>query len=51
MTIVKDPVCGMDVEVETTPPALTWEYKGKTYYFCSAGCKATFDRNPAKFAK
>ena len=40
MTIVKDPVCGMEVEVETTPPALTFEYKGTTYYFCGRGPRA-----------
>jgi len=26
-------------------------YKGRTFYFCSSGCKATFDRNPVQFAK
>ena len=26
-------------------------YKGKTYYFCCAGCKPMFDKNPAKYAK
>ena len=25
-------------------------YKGKTYYFCCAGCKPMFDKNPAKYA-
>lgn len=24
-------------------------YKGKTYYFCCAGCKPMFDKNPAKY--
>ncbi|BDI33823.1 hypothetical protein CCAX7_58740 [Capsulimonas corticalis] len=24
-------------------------YKGKTYYFCCAGCKPEFDKNPKKF--
>jgi Cu+-exporting ATPase len=24
-------------------------YKGKTYYFCCAGCKAKFDANPEKY--
>ena len=24
-------------------------YKGTTYYFCCAGCKPEFDKNPAKF--
>jgi Cu+-exporting ATPase len=23
--------------------------KGETYYFCSAGCKQTFDKDPAKY--
>jgi YHS domain-containing protein len=22
------------------------EYQGQFYYFCAAGCKATFDKNP-----
>lgn len=26
-------------------------YKGKTYYFCCAGCKPRFDRDPATFIK
>ena len=26
-------------------------YKGKTYYFCCAGCKEPFDKNPEKYIK
>jgi YHS domain-containing protein len=26
-------------------------YNGVTYYFCCAGCKPKFDKDPAKFAK
>jgi YHS domain-containing protein len=26
-------------------------YKGKTYYFCCAGCKPEFDKAPQKFVK
>ncbi|MEK7730422.1 MAG: YHS domain-containing protein, partial [Planctomycetota bacterium] len=26
------------------------EHNGQTYYFCSPGCKKTFDKNPEKFA-
>ena len=26
-------------------------YKGKTYYFCCAGCKPRFDKNPAQITK
>jgi len=45
--MARDPVCGMEVD-EKNPPA-TSTYGGKTYYFCSAGCKATFERNPEKY--
>ena len=42
-----DPVCGMTVDTATA------EYRsfrdGKAYYFCSAGCKQTFDRDPARY--
>ena len=35
---------------------LTWQsitkyYSGKPYYFCSAGCKAKFDADPARYIK
>ncbi len=46
--MVKDVVCGMTIDEKTA--AGTSEYQGKTYYFCSVGCKATFDREPAKYA-
>lgn len=46
--MAKDPVCGMDVE--EAKAAGKSEYKGKTYYFCSAGCKAAFDKQPDKYA-
>jgi len=26
-------------------------YKGKTYYFCCAGCKPKFDKNPDQYIK
>jgi Cu+-exporting ATPase len=41
-----DPVCGMEVEEGTG--AITSEYKGKTYYFCSRGCQRTFEKDPEK---
>ncbi|TET97879.1 MAG: YHS domain-containing protein [Dehalococcoidia bacterium] len=47
--MAKDPVCGMDVdEAKATDKS---EYKGKTYYFCSSGCKKTFEANPEKYAE
>ena len=45
--MAKDPVCGMDVDERTA--AGKSEYKGQTYFFCSPGCKQTFDRDPEKF--
>jgi YHS domain-containing protein len=32
--------------VDETKAAATTEYKGKTYYFCAAGCKMTFEKEP-----
>jgi YHS domain-containing protein len=43
----KDPVCGMTV-VEGKEAAKS-EYKGKTYYFCSKGCKVAFEKSPARY--
>jgi YHS domain-containing protein len=47
--MAKDPVCGM--QVDENKAAASSHYKGKTYYLCSAACKATFEKNPEKFAK
>jgi len=38
--MAKDPICGM--EVEEKPGALNASRDGKTYYFCSAGCRTKF---------
>jgi Cu+-exporting ATPase len=44
-----DPGCGMTVDPKTA------EYRsfqnGDTYYFCSAGCKESFDTDPAKYIR
>ena len=42
-----DPVCGMSVDPEKTD--YSSEQKGETYYFCSAGCKESFDKDPARY--
>jgi len=42
-----DPVCGMEVDEKTAN--WTSEYKGKMYYFCAPGCKASFDKDPEKY--
>ncbi|QNI35943.1 heavy metal translocating P-type ATPase [Edaphobacter albus] len=45
--MVKDPVCGMQVKVETAK--WTSKHEGKAWYFCSEGCKKKFAADPAKY--
>lgn len=44
---VHDPVCHMDIDPATA--AGKSEYQGQTYYFCSLGCKTSFDKDPEKY--
>lgn len=44
---VRDPVCGMQITPQTAEA--TAEYEGRTYYFCSIGCKEDFVSNPEKY--
>jgi Cu+-exporting ATPase len=46
--MVKDPVCGMSVD--ESKAAGTVIYDGRTYYFCCAHCKASFEKAPEKYA-
>jgi len=46
-TIVKDPVCNMDVDPTTARGSA--EYKGHIYYFCSPGCVTRFNADPEKY--
>jgi Cu+-exporting ATPase len=43
----KDPVCGMDVDPHTAKHRA--ENGGRTYYFCSAGCRAKFMADPQRY--
>jgi Cu+-exporting ATPase len=45
--VVKDLVCGMDVETATA--AGHSEHNGHTYYFCGLSCKQKFDLNPEQY--
>ena len=47
-SLVQDPVCGMSVDPATAKEKV--EYAGATYYFCSAGCRSTFAKDPARYA-
>ncbi len=44
---VKDPVCGMDVDPHAT--AHRADHAGRTYYFCSAGCRSKFLAAPQQY--
>jgi Cu+-exporting ATPase len=37
----------MSVDPATTREKV--EYAGETYYFCSAGCRESFDSDPARY--
>jgi Cu+-exporting ATPase len=42
-----DPVCGMKVDPHTAK--YRTEHAGRTYYFCSAGCREKFVAEPARY--
>jgi Cu+-exporting ATPase len=44
---VRDPVCGMTVDPHASPHRA--QHQGRTYYFCSAGCRTKFAADPAKY--
>ena len=44
---VFDPSCQMQIDKDS---AVTYEYQGETYYFCSEECKANFTKAPEELA-
>lgn len=42
-----DPVCGMSISAAEA--AGTYDYQGKTYYFCAPGCLNSFKKDPGKY--
>ncbi|HEY7297473.1 MAG TPA: heavy metal translocating P-type ATPase [Xanthobacteraceae bacterium] len=44
---VIDPVCGMSVDPQAT--AHSYAFEGRTYHFCSPGCRTRFAADPAKY--
>jgi xanthine dehydrogenase accessory factor len=44
---VIDPVCGMTVAAD--PASFPVDYEGRTYYFCCAGCRYSFKKDPDSF--
>src|SRR5918997_3181698 len=47
LAIESDPVCGMQVDTETSQ--LNLEHDGKTYWFCGRGCLLEFRDDPERF--
>jgi Cu+-exporting ATPase len=45
--LAKDPVCGMSVDPHSAKHRA--EHAGRTYYFCSAGCRTKFIADPQKY--
>lgn len=44
---VRDPVCGMTVDPATSQHR--FDYRGETFHFCSAGCRAKFAADPKAY--
>lgn len=44
-----DPVCGMTVPAG--PDSMPLDYEGVTHYFCCAGCRQAFEKEPAAYVK
>lgn len=47
MAMVKDPVCGM--ELDSSQAAAQTMYEGQAYFFCSNECRQTFEEDPKKY--
>ncbi|MBO0820019.1 MAG: XdhC family protein [Nocardiopsaceae bacterium] len=44
-----DPVCGMTVDADSSAHPFT--HDGVTYYFCCAGCRRSFEKDPDAYLK
>jgi Cu+-exporting ATPase len=47
VALVKDPVCGMDVDPVSSKHRA--EFDGQSFHFCSGACKAKFEADPARY--
>ncbi|MBY5723477.1 heavy metal translocating P-type ATPase [Rhizobium leguminosarum] len=45
--VIRDPVCGMTVDPRVGKPSL--DYDGRTYHFCSEGCRTKFAAAPQDY--
>jgi xanthine dehydrogenase accessory factor len=44
----KDPICGMTVRI--APAKYKSEFESRWFYFCCAGCKQKFDKQPERYS-
>ena len=49
--MVRDPVCGMDIDEINVPESLQAEQEDSMFYFCSPECKIEFDKDPRRFIR
>ena len=49
MSLVKDPVCGMEVD-SARGAAASGTHHGVTYYFCSRACADAFRADPDRYS-
>ena len=45
--LATDPVCGMMVDPHAGKPME--RFRGRTYYFCSDGCRSKFAKDPERY--
>ncbi|MGY5779986.1 heavy metal translocating P-type ATPase [Rhizobium sp. LEGMi135b] len=45
--VIRDPVCGMIVDPDAGKPSL--DYHGRTFHFCSNGCRVKFEAAPEDY--
>jgi YHS domain-containing protein len=45
--MAKDFVCG--AELDETKAGASYDYEGRTYYFCESACKDRFAQSPGEF--
>lgn len=45
----RDPVCGREISPTRREQVQTFDYMGKTYFFCGLKCRTTFIDEPIAF--
>ena len=49
VTFATDPICGMTVDIATAMHS--FEFDGRTFYFCCASCQTEFEGEPGKYLR